>query len=111
MSLFEPNHVTSAIRFWEQGRIAFNLVLTAVVVWSMGSALWHPSAPLWIGLGIAAGCANVLYSSAYVVDLLVQVSGYREGWRRWGRFVLWTLGTAFAVLLTIAMAHPAQMAP
>ena len=50
--------------------------------------------------------ANVAYCAAYLADLFVQFSDYREPWRRW-RIVLWLFGTAFAALaahiLTVEM--------
>jgi hypothetical protein len=90
--------ITDSLRYWEPRRIAYNAVLALVLA---GSAVHHPP-PLaalgWqtaLGLALMAVVANVLYCAAYAADLLLQMSDYRAPWRR-HRWMLWTLGTAFA---------------
>jgi hypothetical protein len=95
--MFEREHVTDALRFWELGRIPFNLVLAAIVagtIWASGVG-WY--AVVWMApaLFVLAALANLLYCAAYPVDLFVQASAYRESWRGM-RWLLWALGTALA---------------
>jgi hypothetical protein len=97
-----------AIRFWETRRIVYNLALTAVAVYCVVRTWPHfrpaidPSSILPIL--VLAGLANLCYSAAYVIEALVQAP---EGapaagpppagtWRR-RRWILWLLGTLFAM--------------
>jgi hypothetical protein len=91
-----------AARFWEPRRIAYNLVLTAVVfaflilTWPhFRPALTFQSLP---PLLVLAAMANVCYSAAYLADVLLQFSSFRNLWQR-QRWSLWLVGTLFAVLL------------
>ena len=90
--------VTDSLRYWEPRRIAYNAILALVVAGSafyyhppLAALGWHPV----IGLLFAAVLANVLYSAAYAVDLLLQQSDYQAVGRR-HRWLLWTTGTALA---------------
>jgi hypothetical protein len=90
-----------AARFWEPRRIAYNLVLTAVVAWLI--LTWphfRPALTLQslLLLLVLAAMANVCYSAAYLVDVLLQFSPFRNLWQR-RRWSLWLVGTLFAVLL------------
>jgi hypothetical protein len=91
-----------AIRYWEPRRIIYNLVLVAVVVawlfftWprfqnavALGSLLF---------LSVFAILANLCYCAAYVVDIPMQYSLFKDLWRR-RRWSLWTAGMLFAILL------------
>ncbi|HZM01518.1 MAG TPA: hypothetical protein VFC44_00720 [Candidatus Saccharimonadales bacterium] len=91
-----------AARFWEPRRIAYNLVLAAVVVawltltWPhFRSALVLQSLLYLLGL---AAMANVCYSVAYLADILRQSSPFRVRWRR-HKWALWLAGTILAILL------------
>ena len=102
--------LTDALRFWERLRLPYNGVLAGVV----GSCLL----PRLFGAGgldggvialelfLCAVLANVAYTTAYLVDIPVQLSGYRDRWRRW-RIGLFVVGTAFAAglawLTTVAL--------
>ena len=92
----------AAARFWEPRRLAYNAVLTAVVVFWIVSTWPHfrPGFKLinLLRLGVLALVANLGYCAAYAVDLPLQRSEFASGWRRW-RGLLWTLGTVFAVFL------------
>jgi len=77
--------LTDAIRYWELRRIAYNLILLAVVVavfvfqWPQSrSALSADSAQT---LFILAVLANVVYCAAYVVDVVAQCSGFQAAFR------------------------------
>ena len=86
--------LADAGRYWERRRIRYNAVLAGVViVWV--TVTWPTLLPL---LGLA-GIANLCYFAAYLVDLPLQFSSFRDGWRR-HRWTLWTLGMAFAFVLT-----------
>ena len=96
-------YVTDAIKFWERGRILYNLVLAAIVILYFALA-WPASRdflqvdPL-LGLFLLAVLANIAYCAAYLVDLFAQMSGFREVWQR-GRWVLFAIGMVFAAILT-----------
>jgi hypothetical protein len=94
--------LTDALRFWEWRRLFYNLALAAVVLFKFAHA-WPASKAILtfdgaLGLFLLAVLANVAYCAAYLVEVLVQFSEFREPWRKW-RFVLWIVGTAFAVVL------------
>lgn len=102
---FDPSPSQSlrlAARFWEPRRIAYNAVLTAIVlIWII--ATWPHFRPAFRmatvpPMVVLALLANVCYSAAYLVDITVQRSSWAAVWtrRRWG---LWLAGTLFAVLL------------
>ena len=92
-----------ALRYWERRRIGYNLVLAAIVI-GWGVFTWphfRPALALvpMLRLFVLAVIANVLYCAAYLVDLPMQTSSYREVWRR-RRWALWWIGTLFAAALT-----------
>jgi ABC-type multidrug transport system fused ATPase/permease subunit len=97
------DYATEAIRYWEPRRLLYNFLLFVVVVLT----LW-PSLPsyksvitidsiLWLFL--LAVLANVAYCAAYFVDIFVQASAFRSQWQQF-RWLLFTLGVAFAAVLT-----------
>jgi hypothetical protein len=47
---------------------------------------------------VLAVLANLCYCAAYLVDIPLQYSSFRGGWRRW-RWAVWLGGALFAVLL------------
>jgi hypothetical protein len=94
---------TDAIRYWEPRRLAYNAVLTAIVVvyyW-----LLFPASKAAISLDktlavfLLAVMANVAYCAAYIADIFAQASGFRDRWRS-HRWVLFAIGIAFAGALT-----------
>lgn len=91
--------LSQAIRYWEPRRILYNAlllieVLTVFAVNLPGSRS-HFSVNLGLLLFVLAVLANVAYCACYVVDVVAQLSAFREVWLRfrWGLFVL---GVAFA---------------
>ena len=94
--------LTSAARFWEPRRVFYNLVLAAVLGgWIVAS--WPHFRPAMTPLHLAQFAvlgllANVLYCSAYLVDLAVQSVGLASTWTN-QRWILWTLGLLLAVLM------------
>lgn len=97
------NNVSDAIRFWEPMRIAYNVILTAIVSFYFfrGFPASKQSASFdgFLLLLLLAVLANIAYCSVYVVDLFVQFSGYRDSWRK-HRWILFAVGILFAAILT-----------
>ena len=97
------DYATDAIKFWEPRRVAYNLVLTAVVViyfvvsYPLSRAIL--SVDFCLGLFLLAVIANVAYCAAYIVDIFAQASGFRELWQRY-RWLLFAIGTTFAAIIT-----------
>ncbi len=94
--------ITDALRFWEIGRIGYNLALAglAAIVIGVTGVQWRD----WIAHGpllvVCAVVANILYCAAYPIDLFVQASDFGAAWRRW-RWALWLTGTLFAAMLAL----------
>lgn len=94
--------ITDAIGYWEKRRIAYNLILLTIVL-AVFAAEWPESrsvlsADLLQGLFLLAVAANVFYCAAYIVDVVVQYSGYRDTWRRY-RWILLAVGVTFAGII------------
>jgi len=91
-----------ALRYWEPRRILYNLGLVAVVLGWVALTWPHFRPALGLQalalLFVLAVLANVCYCAAYLVDLPLQYSSFRAGWRR-RRFVLWLAGMLFAAVL------------
>ena len=92
---------TEALRYWEPRRLIYNVALVLVVL-SYFFAAWPQSAgrvsfDSVLFLFLLAVAANVLYCTAYVVDLFVQVSQLRPQWLR-VRWVLLLIGTGTAAV-------------
>ena len=83
--------------------MAYNAVLAAIVV--VYFRLGYPASKAAVSTDMTlflfelAVLANVAYCAAYVADIFAQASGYRDRWRRY-RWVLFTVGTLFAGVLT-----------
>ncbi len=97
------NNVSNAIRFWEPMRLVYNGVLAAIV--AVYFVLGFPVSKTTVSfdgllfLFLLVVLANVAYCAAYVVDVFVQSSGYRESWRR-VRWILFAIGLVFAGIVT-----------
>jgi hypothetical protein len=92
--------ITDALRFWELGRIPYNLVLLTIAVATVGPATFTLLPVNALGVFIVlAVVANVLYCVAYPIDIFMQMSAWREGWRA-ARFGLWLVGMLTAAWLT-----------
>lgn len=91
-----------AMRYWEPRRIAYNLVLAAVLfIWLV--LTWPHFRPALSGRSLLqllalAAIANAGYCAAYFAEIAVRHSSFRGTWksRRWA---LWLAGTIFAVAL------------
>jgi len=108
VALLNQEHVTSALRFWEIGRLPFNLALAMLTIGAAYLNIGDDPALMqrWLGalpgLFVLAVAANVLYCAAYPVDLLVQASDFRAQWLQW-RWLLWAAGMVLALLFASAM--------
>lgn len=74
--------------------------VAVVVAWGVAvhTHLQWPPWGLALALFVLAALANVLYSAAYPVDVLIQRSSLRDLWRR-RRWILWLAGMLLAVAL------------
>lgn len=74
--------LTNAIKYWATCRIAYNLILATLVI--VGFArVWPRSRVVFeleplLTLVVLAILANFCYSAAYLVDLPIQYSSYRQ---------------------------------
>jgi hypothetical protein len=95
--------VSDAIGYWEPRRFVYNAVLAVIVLAYFVSGWPHSrtivSVEGMLLLFVLAVLANVCYCAAYLADVFVQVSGFRESWCKW-RWVLFVIGTAFAATIT-----------
>jgi hypothetical protein len=101
-SLFRES-LTNAIRYWEKMRLVYNGILLLVVAgtfaWTYSTAKAQLSVNLFLGFILLAVLANVVYCTAYIVDIVVQMSGFRERWASY-RWLLFSIGVLFAAILT-----------
>ena len=95
--------LAGAIRYWEPRRLIYNGVLAAIVLIYFG--INYPatrslvSIDSVLGLFLLVVVANVAYCAAYLVDIFVSASGYRDQWqnRRW---IIFVIGLLFAGIIT-----------
>jgi len=91
-----------AIHYWEPRRAIYNLVLAIVVV-AWVAAKWPHFRPALclsslLRLVVLALCANLCYSSAYIVEVSAQRSSWCGTWRA-NRWIVWLAGTLLALVL------------
>jgi hypothetical protein len=102
-SLTVRENFTAAIGFWEPRRVIYNAALATIVIAYFVAGYPASKAVLSIdfalGVFLLAVVANVAYCAAYLVDVFVQASGFRDVWLRF-RWVLFAIGTAFAAVIT-----------
>ena len=95
--------VTDALRYWEPRRILYNGALAAIVAvyffWNWPSSRSTVTFDGLLFLFILAILANIAYCVAYLGDVFIQFSAFREVWRRY-RWVLFAVGTIFAAIIT-----------
>jgi hypothetical protein len=89
--------------YWEVRRLWYNAALAALacacVVLTWPHFRHALSLQHLLELLVLAVIANVCYSAAYLVDIPMQQSSLNVAWRR-RRWVLWLLGTLFALVVT-----------
>jgi hypothetical protein len=95
--------VSDAIGYWEPRRIVYNAVLTLIVVGYFAVNSPHSRAVVSfegvLVVFVLAVLANICYCAAYLGDVFVQISGFRDAWQKW-RWILFVIGTAFAAIIT-----------
>jgi hypothetical protein len=101
--------LTDAVRYWEVRRIAYNSFLMLVSVAAHFSLHENHRQKLTIGslagLLVLAVIANLLYSAAYIPDIMAQFTAYRQTWKHF-RIGLFVFGTLFAGILTFLCVAP-----
>jgi hypothetical protein len=94
--------LSDAIRYWEPRRILYNSVLLLVVAITYWTKLPVSQAVMIADslqvLFVLAVLANVAYCAAYVVDVVAQISAFRQIWLRL-RWILLVVGVLFAGVL------------
>jgi hypothetical protein len=101
--------VVDALCYWEPRRAVYNGLLTLVALGWLAftwphfrpavNLMWVPPGEqhsVLVLLTVLALLANICYTTAYLVDIPLQVS-FAAPWRRW-RWVLLLAGTLFAIL-------------
>jgi Mn2+/Fe2+ NRAMP family transporter len=95
--------LSNALAYWERRRLFYNAVLLVIALFMFlvgqpetRSLLSFSGAVVFLMLAVVA---NVLYSVAYLPDIALQLSNYRDGWLRWRKGLFW-FGLVFAGLLT-----------
>lgn len=101
--------LTDAVRYWEIRRLVYNAVLAVVVTAAYVSLPEGKREAVSFGsvagLVILAVIANLLYCAAYVPDLALQFTAFRDRWRKL-RILLFVFGTLFASLLAFLCLPP-----
>lgn len=96
--------VTDSLRYWEPRRVIYNGVLAVVTLFAFFQLLPQPlqtlSAPAALSLFTLAVIANLLYCVAYIPDVFVQLSGFREVWLKW-RWTVFAIGLLLAAVLAL----------
>jgi hypothetical protein len=91
-----------AVRFWEPGRIWYNVALFVVVLLWLGLTWPHFRPALTLEafgkMTVLALLANVCYCAAYLVDFLLQAAASERNGRRL-RWAVWALGMLLALLV------------
>ena len=94
---------TDALRYWEWRRIIYNIILAAIVIWHFVVGWPHSKTVVTVNgvlfLFLLSVLANACYCAAYLGDVFVQFSGFREEWQRW-RWIAFGVGTLFAAIIT-----------
>ena len=105
--------IANAVRFWEQRRIAYNLLLTvAFVGWGVVNWRFLRGAFSFVHfaqLAVLALIANVLYSAVYLAELCFKDSAASK-WHDW-RWGIWIIGTLFAILVESYWVNDEIIAP
>jgi hypothetical protein len=101
-SLFRES-LTNAIRYWEKMRLVYNVVLLLVVAgcfaWNYSAVGSKLSVNVFFSMILCGILLNVLYCAAYIVDVCVQMTEFRERWAKF-RWRLFAIGALFAAIVT-----------
>jgi len=95
---------TNAIRFWELGRVVYNISLAVIVLgfcayWLLTDKSIHYLEFSMFLIPMAA-LANLLYTAAYLPDFFAQLSAFRKIWLKC-RILLFLLGLFLASFFTV----------
>jgi len=94
--------LTDALRYWEKKRVVYNLGLLLIVVGYFIHYRLQSVAVINVdnvlSLFVLAVLANVFYSSAYIVDVFLQLTEYAAIWKK-RRWILFTIGFCFAAII------------
>lgn len=94
--------ITESIKYWEKKRIIYNLGLLLVVVlnftFRLPESLDRLCLEFALQLFILTLVANILYSTAYIVDVFVQHSDFSSSWKKY-RWILFIIGFSLASIL------------
>jgi len=105
--------VADALRFWEQRRLIYNVVLTLVFIgWVVVSWPYFQGKFSFVHvaqLAVLAVIANALYCSAYLVELFFGAAAASK-WQHW-RWTVWTVGMLVAILVESYWVNDEMMAP
>jgi hypothetical protein len=110
-----PEARKAAIRYWERRRMLYNLLLlppAATIYWlrvvvsaGVGDTRYldgYQVALLFLAAGVGA---NVCYSFVYALEFLLGSENGASPWERFGRTLVFVVGTVFAVFLAIGVAR------
>lgn len=81
--------ILEAVSYWERKRIIYNFVLALLSALCWGVDILSSAPEEWFVAGVVllvfAMIANVLYCVVYPVDLIMQLTPFRETWKssRW----------------------------
>jgi len=96
--------LSSAVRYWEPRRLAYNAALLIVVggafIAGLPTSKRVVSAEPMLVIFILAVLANVAYCAAYIPDLALQLTSFRNSWLR----IRWTL-MVIGILMACAIAY------
>jgi hypothetical protein len=96
--------ITDSIKYWEPRRLIYNGALSLTVIADLIKQRDFDLLGGIPGLFVLAIIANVLYTTVYIADVFVQLSDFRDLWRRF-RWLLLAAGTAFACILAWGTFH------
>ena len=95
--------LSDSIKYWETRRIVDNVILALIVLgyfvvnWPRSQAAVSLEGVL--AVFVLAVLANICYCTAYVADVFVQLSGFRDTWRKC-RWMLFLVGLTLAGIIT-----------
>ena len=96
--------LSGAVRYWEPRRLAYNAALLIVVGGAFVAGLPVSKRVISVEpillLFILAVLANIAYCGAYIPDVVLQHTSFRDLWLRF-RWTLFAIGT----LMACALAH------
>jgi len=103
---------TDAVRYWEPRRVVYNVLLAMIALIHAAPPLlqgrFHINVPMITTVLFLAIGANICYCAAYLVELVMQFTSFREVWHA-HRGKLFLLGCVFAGLLAWTISSAASL--